>query len=377
MRSDSREPGGGAPGRVCGDARALGHRADELAEAEGRRILCVGDSHTYGTSVPRAESYPAQLEAYLNRVDPEGRYRVVNRGLPGMNSAQLAGLLPRWLGQSDPEFVVVWIGANNWWNRAQDPMAAASGAGGGLRRLLAGSRLLRLVQTLRIDAAWRDSLGDADALGTRIFEQNQPWFGGKAARSEAEFIDVTLEDLRQIELALGRSRVDWLLVTYPQTHPSMAFPKSAQELHARAVQRFERGRSIPVVDTALDLSRARASNPKATLVCVPSTLREGPCLFVNEMGPHPTGLLYGFIAESIGGALLERLGCAGACALERKADRRREGPLADPAPGRPASSSTRRWRNSTPVRRPHAGMRSSTPWARRASSSVSGIGAMP
>lgn len=299
--------------------RALGQRAEELGGAAGRRILCVGDSHTYGTSVTREESYPAQLEATLNRVDPEGRYRVVNRGVPGMNSAQLAGILPFWLGQLDPDFAVVWIGSNNAWNRARDPMRAGAGEGGLLADLLARSRLLRLVQTLRLDAAWRDSLGDADALAARIFEQTKPWFA-RPARSRDEFIEVTLADLSRIELALGQDRVDWLLVTYPQTHPSLASPKSAQKLQARAVERFRIGRSIPLVDTAQDLSRARAVHPEAALKCVPSTLRDGPCLFVNEMGPHPTGLLYGFIAESIGRAILERLGCAGPCDLEAGRD---------------------------------------------------------
>ena len=294
--------------------RSFGPRAEEPGGGTGRRILCVGDSHTYGTSVSRDESYPAQLEAYLNRVDPEGRYRVVNRGVPGMNSAQLAEALPLWLGESDPDLAVVWIGANNGWNRARDPTGGDARQGGWLPELLARSRLLRLVRTLRLDASWRDSFDDPDALAARIVEETMPWFAGEA-RPRAEFIAVMLGDLARIELALGRTRVDWLLVTYPQTHPSMAALGWAHRLQARGVKRFRRGRSIPLVDTAQDLSRARAAHPEAALLCVPSTLRHGPCLFVNEMGPHPTGLLYGFIAESIGRAILERLGCAGPCAL--------------------------------------------------------------
>ena len=33
-----------------------------------------------------------------------------------------------------------------------------------------------------------------------------------------------------------------------------------------------------------------------------------PCLLINEMGPHPSGLLYGYIAESIGERVLSALG---------------------------------------------------------------------
>jgi lysophospholipase L1-like esterase len=285
--------------------RGLGYRAEALGRRGERRILCVGDSHTYGTSVPRAEAYPAQLEAYLGRADPEHRYQVVNRGVPGMNSAQLAGVLPLWLAQSDPQLAVVWIGTNNWWNRAEDPIGGDGG--GGLARTLGGLRLPRLLQTLRIDAAWRDSLGDPDAVFAKLREQMMPSFYRKEARSEAEFVEVTLHDLARIEHVLRRAGVDWLLVTYPLLDPtSRDFPLSVVQVHARAVQRFQQNRPIGVVDTTLDLSRARAANATAIPQCLPATLHEQPCLFVNEMGPHPSGLLYGYIAESIGREILAR-----------------------------------------------------------------------
>ena len=123
--------------------RHLGNRSEEAPVDGGRRVLCVGDSHTYGTSVPPEGSYPAQLQAYLNRVDPEGRYTVINRGAPGMNSAQAAHLLPWLLHRYDPDVVVVWAGINDAWNR-DDP----EGGEAGLESLLGWSRLYRLLVVL-------------------------------------------------------------------------------------------------------------------------------------------------------------------------------------------------------------------------------------
>ena len=122
----------------------VGYRATRAEDVEGRVILCVGDSHTYGTSIPRAHAYPAQLQTYLDRVDPEGRYTVVNRGVPGMNSSQVAHVLPSWLRQNRPDFVVVWVGSNNWWNR-EDPaqLRTFEVERSALDRALSWSRLYR------------------------------------------------------------------------------------------------------------------------------------------------------------------------------------------------------------------------------------------
>ena len=59
-------------------------RSDTASEGE-ITILCVGDSHTYGTGMEAAKSYPGRLQAELDDVAP-GRFRVVNRGVPGFTT---------------------------------------------------------------------------------------------------------------------------------------------------------------------------------------------------------------------------------------------------------------------------------------------------
>ena len=88
------------------------------ASDDERRIVCIGDSFTYGVHLPAAASYPSQLQGMLNRV-PGSHWRVFNLGYPGQNSAQVRAGLARNLEAYAPEIVVVLIGTNNGWSPAE------------------------------------------------------------------------------------------------------------------------------------------------------------------------------------------------------------------------------------------------------------------
>ena len=53
------------------------------------RVLCVGDSNTYGLYVGAADAYPGRLQALLG-----DSVAVVNLGYPGNNSSSLSAYLP-------------------------------------------------------------------------------------------------------------------------------------------------------------------------------------------------------------------------------------------------------------------------------------------
>jgi lysophospholipase L1-like esterase len=93
-------------------------RLAQLAPRPGeRRILCVGDSNTYGIYLEPEASYPAQLEGLLD-VEAGNPWRVVNLGYPGQNSAQVRGRLAENIALYRPEIVIAWIGINNSWSEA-------------------------------------------------------------------------------------------------------------------------------------------------------------------------------------------------------------------------------------------------------------------
>jgi lysophospholipase L1-like esterase len=115
-------------------AREEQRPASERARAfSGRRVLCVGDSYTYGIGAKnRQASYPARLEEHLRAAGGDG-WIVVNEGWPSRNSQELNDLLPSILQEYDPDWVVVLIGINDRWSNArvadpQVPLTADSHA---------------------------------------------------------------------------------------------------------------------------------------------------------------------------------------------------------------------------------------------------------
>lgn len=102
-------------------------------------VLCVGDSHTFGLGVPQIGSYPERLATRL-----DARFTapvsVVNRGVPGQNSAQVTSALPADLRAVDPDIVLILAGINDTWNRDAES--------GGSTAWLGHIRLVKLVRVL-------------------------------------------------------------------------------------------------------------------------------------------------------------------------------------------------------------------------------------
>jgi lysophospholipase L1-like esterase len=79
------------------------------------RVLCLGDSHTYGLWVERSEAYPQQLEAVWNERGLSPKLEVVNVGVPGTNSSRVLRELPQMLETLDPDTLIVMVGGNDFW----------------------------------------------------------------------------------------------------------------------------------------------------------------------------------------------------------------------------------------------------------------------
>lgn len=96
------------------ESRAL----PELAPRSGeRRIVCLGDSNTFGVNLVPELSYPERLQRYLDRA-PDNPWRVINLGYPGQNTAQMRARLAENLAAYRPEILVLWGGVNNSWSPA-------------------------------------------------------------------------------------------------------------------------------------------------------------------------------------------------------------------------------------------------------------------
>lgn len=78
-----------------------------------QRIVCLGDSCTFGFEVPAAEAYPARLERILAEREGLPPVEVINGGIPGTNLFQHLLALRSKLVRFDPDLVIVWS-APNW-----------------------------------------------------------------------------------------------------------------------------------------------------------------------------------------------------------------------------------------------------------------------
>lgn len=95
---------------------SLSSQARAQATEGQQTLLAVGDSWTFGNESGDANknSYPAQLHRLLERDHGRGRFRVVNRGVPGNNSARLRRDFPSLLKEYQPAGVIIQIGGLNW-----------------------------------------------------------------------------------------------------------------------------------------------------------------------------------------------------------------------------------------------------------------------
>ncbi len=185
------------------------------------RILCVGDSHTFGALVRPDQAYPERLERYLR-----GRgvaAKVFNLGIPGQNSRQVRNHLPHELDRYRPELVLVLVGLNNYWNQTE-----RADGGGGFRPELRVVRFVRLLaDALRhqpeVEARRPDMqmIEDVRGKGQRWIRQD----GGDpellAMQKGAVDLDlpaierVTAEDFTDIARIVREHGATPVFVTYP------------------------------------------------------------------------------------------------------------------------------------------------------------------
>jgi lysophospholipase L1-like esterase len=144
---------------------ALGLRGEDLPPArdpEEVRVLCLGDSFTFGSGVEEDESWPLKLQAQLGEPGSSG-VRVLNGGANGWDTGwQRLYLEVRGLADVDPDVVVVgwnWNDLNSSPNAGPDAVKHFIYGRGGLLAIFPGwswirdTHLYRWVYTREVGTA--------------------------------------------------------------------------------------------------------------------------------------------------------------------------------------------------------------------------------
>lgn len=76
------------------------------------RVLCLGDSFTFGIGAPKGYSYPEQLQKILDN-NSNKKYIVYNMGIGGQNSSQLLKNLEKNIQKFHPDVILIMTGINN------------------------------------------------------------------------------------------------------------------------------------------------------------------------------------------------------------------------------------------------------------------------
>lgn len=79
-------------------------------------ILCLGNSHTAGEPLGKEKAYPRYLQSLLNKRREEKKFRVINKGIANLNSAELLNQLREWIKTNNPDLIILRTGEPNFWN---------------------------------------------------------------------------------------------------------------------------------------------------------------------------------------------------------------------------------------------------------------------
>jgi hypothetical protein len=188
----------------------------------GRRVLCLGDSNTYGLYLPdRALAYPQQFERLWNEAVQTPPVEVLNLGYPGTNSSRLRRDLPRMLETFRPDVVIVMVGSNDFWT-APVPPSDPTGLGARLVQFLrAHSRLYQLAYMLRRAHDHRrlevvyPVQNNGGSSGTARYGDVEFAMGWTEDRRQADFHERLDENLRAVAADIRAFGAEPVFMTYP------------------------------------------------------------------------------------------------------------------------------------------------------------------
>ncbi len=267
------------------------------------RILCVGDSYTYGMgTAPNLYSWPRQLERLIRERNPSLTVSVRNAGVPGQSSGEILVDLTSLLEKTRPQIVCVLVGLNNQW-KFREPKWPALSSLEPAKSLLRHLRVYRVLHWTLSRSAPRSWLGGARSNSEKqprqphgVVQQYQPGKTGllRGLRGPRDFGSTTREsfrravhrqlrdDLSSMAHQIGATGAALVVVTYPEGREPAKKPYKGVELLETLHKEVAAHLLLSLADVRPAFTAAKE--------------RVGRDRLISPDGSHPTGEGYSVMA---------------------------------------------------------------------------------
>jgi lysophospholipase L1-like esterase len=223
------------------------------------RIVCLGDSWTFGWNVGTTHSYPQQLQDLLRREFPEANFEVLNLGVAGYSSLHGLRLLETRVLDLNPDVVVVGFAMNEPRMAGVDGKHASTGEKSislaqTLSTILNKSESFKLLRYWVLRLKWQPrSIGEY--LEDKSY--NATWRQQVAGNDFDKFEPWMRESLRDYErhhremIKVARSHNISILVLYNEFWNDSPYLK--------VLERISRDEGVPLVDSSALIAQAKKS----------------------------------------------------------------------------------------------------------------------
>ena len=168
-----------------------GFREREFSPEKGPstfRIVCVGDSWTFGANVGQDRAFPQRVASLLERQHPGAEFEVLNLGVMGYSSRQGLELMRRYVLDMQPDLVLIGFAMNDaivsgW--RDKDAVGVPQASQQRLNRLLDYAESYKLIRYWHNRAQYRSwTIGDhLDKVARSDGTPDAVWTGREASES--------------------------------------------------------------------------------------------------------------------------------------------------------------------------------------------------
>lgn len=213
---------------VENDARGFRgpERPDGGAEEDVYRILCVGDSVTFGFNVDQPDAYPRRLEDLLRARHPGTRIEVLNAGVPGWTWVQGLRFLEAYGMRLEPDLVIAAHGTNDqFWVAVRTDRERLPGGGRPAPEMSSPTTFLERTSLYRLAQRLR---GSAYGAGPSPGCEAQIAAGERCRRVPLQDIETTIGEMQALVRAQGSGDLIALNLDFMGTQAVVAARHAAE-----------------------------------------------------------------------------------------------------------------------------------------------------